>query len=334
MSPEPTSHRYQRVFLIFNPNAGLPAESPDQLMAIVNELQRLGYTPEVFLIHPECDLPGAVQAALRRRTRLFLVSGGDGTIESVAAELAGTRAVLGVVPTGTANNVALSLDIPPTIPEAVALLRNGRRVRVDMGVVECAGKTRHFLEVCTVGLLSALFPSADQIQRGNLTHLADFLSTLVSAPMARLSLDLDGQHQLETQGHVVLVTNMPNVGPNFPIAEANAYRDGLLDVLVFADLTKLEVLSSVVQMVGVGVEDPRIQRYRVRQVKIETQPAMPVMADGVIIGDGAVRIAIQPRLLSMLAGQSAGQNAPQPGEPTASEAERPLPATRPGPQTQ
>jgi len=225
MLPEPTLRCNQRVFLVFNPSAGPPAESPDRLMSIISELQKLGYTPEVFLIHPGCDLPGVLQAALRRKIRMFMVSGGDGTIERVAAELAGTRAILGAIPTGTANNVALSLNVPPTIPEAVTLLRTGRRVRVDMGLVECGDKARHFLEVCTVGLLSALFPSADQLQRGNLAHLGDFLSTLVTTPMAKLSLTLDGQHLLETQGHVVLVTNMPYAGPNFPIARANAYRD-------------------------------------------------------------------------------------------------------------
>ena len=118
-------------------------------------------------------------------------------------------------------------------------------------------------------------------------------------------LDLDARKVIETQGHVVLVTNMPYVGSNYAIADAKAHQDGLLDVLIFANLTKLEVVGSMVQMIGNGVEDPRIQRYRVRQLAVETQPQMPVMADGVIVGEGSLHIRVHPRALTMIAGEPA-----------------------------
>jgi diacylglycerol kinase family enzyme len=58
-----------------------------------------------------------VQNALEDGIRMFVVCGGDGTIDVMA----GTNATLGIIPTGTQNNVALSLGIPADIPAAVAI---------------------------------------------------------------------------------------------------------------------------------------------------------------------------------------------------------------------
>jgi diacylglycerol kinase (ATP) len=300
-------NRPHRAKLIFNPISGVPGESPAQLMTILNEMQAINLLPEVHLIQPDQELKPVIEDALRRGIRRFVVSGGDGTIDSVASALAGTQAVLGVIPTGTRNNVALSLGIPTDIPQAVALLGKGRQVKVDMGIAECAGVKRMFLEVCSVGLLSALFPAADDIQHGNLARIGDLFATLVSAPLAEMHLTLDHNQEVHTQGHVVLVTNMPFLGPNFRVAGKDSYRNGLLEVLVFANLSKLDLIGAVVSAPGTIQEDPRIQRYHVRRVEIETNPPMPVVVDGITCGEGSLKINLQREALLMMAGKDIAQ---------------------------
>jgi diacylglycerol kinase (ATP) len=266
-----------RAKLIFNPLSGAPGESPGQLMAIVEALQALQIIPEVFLVKPGCDLTTTVKEAQRRGMGLFVVCGGDGTIDTVAAALSGSRAVLGIIPTGIQNNVALGLGIPADISGAAALLRKGNRIKVDIGVATCGKVQRPFLEVCSVGLLSALFPAADDIQHGNLARLGDFLATLVAAPPGEIHLVLDRHHEINTQGHVVIISNMPFTGPHFPVGPSGAHQDGLLDLMVFANLTKLDLLGFAVQMAGGVTDDPRIQRYTARRVEIDTRPPLAVV---------------------------------------------------------
>ena len=87
---------------------------------------------------------------------------------------------------------------------------------------------------------------------------------------------LDGKQEIHSLGHVVLVSNMPYIGLHYRVGEADSFNDGLLDVLFFADLSKLDLLGYVFQGVGTGgPEDPRIQHYHVRRVDIDTHPAMP-----------------------------------------------------------
>lgn len=289
--------------LIFNPIAGATSKSPVQLMDIINEMQARDLVPETYLVEPDCDLAPIIQDALQRDIRMFVVSGGDGTIESVAEELMGTEAFLGIVPTGTRNNVAFSLGVPTDIPTAVSLLRTGRRIKMDVGIASCGNRSRIFLETCSVGLLSALFPAADDIQHGNLARIGDFLTTLFASPLAEMRLSLDNRPDITTQGHVVLVTNLPYIGPRFQVPCDSSLNDGLLDVLVFPDQSKLDLLNNIIQIAGGHPENPHVQHYQAQKMDIHTKPLMPVIADGFPLGEGPVSIKVQQGVLTVIAGE-------------------------------
>ena len=317
VEPRGKNKRPMRAKLIFNPGAGAAGESPVQLMDVITEMQAWNLVPEAFLVEPGCDLPGVIQDALAQGIHMFVVCGGDGTISAAARTLAGMRATLGIIPIGTQNNTALSLGIPANIPDAIAILRNGRRIKVDVGMAECGDRITPFLEVCSVGLVSTLFPSADDIQHGNLARVGDFLSDLVGSPPAEIHLLLDRKQEIHALGHIVLVSNMPYIGLHYHLGSADAFNDGLLDVLFFADLSKLDLLGYVLQGVGEGKpEDPRIQHFHVRRVDIDTHPSMPVMADGNPLGEGLVRIEVRRHVLAVMAGPEAPEVHPESGDIT------------------
>jgi len=188
---------------------------------------------------------------------------------------------------------------------------------VDVGMATCGGASTPFLEVCSVGLVSSLFPSADDIQHGNLARVGDFLTTLVGSPPAEIHMLLDNKQEIHKRGHVVLVSNMPYIGLHYQVGSAASFQDGLLDVLFFADLSKLDLLGYVLGGVGEGkAEDPRIQHYHVRRIDIDTQPAMAVMADGSALGEGLVRIAVRRHALAVMVSQ------PEPEMHSAAEVDR------------
>jgi diacylglycerol kinase (ATP) len=53
-----------------------------------------------------------VQKAIRDGIRMLVLCWGDGTVDVVAKALVGTNVTLGIFPTGSPNNLALSLGIP------------------------------------------------------------------------------------------------------------------------------------------------------------------------------------------------------------------------------
>jgi len=321
--PSASHRRSMRAKLIFNPSAGATRGSPIEMVDVIHEMLAWKLVPEAFLVEAGCDLPGMVKDALAQGIRLFVVCGGDGTISTMAGILAGipaSRATLGIIPIGTQNNMALSLGIPTDIPAAIALLRTGRRVKVDVGMAtyqsSAAGGgeiTTPFLEVCSVGLISTLFPSVDDVQHGNLARVGDFLTTFVNSAPAEIHLVLGDKQEIRDLGHVVLVSNMPYIGRHYKIDDDAAFDDGLLDVLFFANLSKMDLLGYIFNGVGPGkTEDPRIQHYHARRVEIDTQPAMPIMADGNALGEGRVRIEVRRRVLTVLVGTPAPDVLPGP----------------------
>ncbi|MHB1355066.1 MAG: diacylglycerol/lipid kinase family protein [Anaerolineae bacterium] len=301
MELQTTKKRPMQAKLIFNPSAGATNAKPIKINDVIHEMQAWKLVPEAFLVEQGSDLPVVVEDALKRGIRMFVVCGGDGTISAVARSLASTNATLGIIPIGTQNNTALSLGIPTEMPAAIAILRTGRRIKVDVGMAMCGKTNTPFLEVCSVGLASTLFPSADDIQHGQLARMGDFLSDLISTPPSDIHLLLENKQEVHESGHVVLVSNMPYIGLHYQVGTTNSFNDGLLDVLFFANLSKVDLLGYVFQGVGTDEsEDPRIQHYHVRKVEIDTHPAMPVMADGNTLGEGLVRIEVRRHALAVM----------------------------------
>ncbi len=292
----------ERLKLIFNPIAGRATTAPNLLQEVVAALQDLNFIPEVFLIRPGCNLEATIEDALGRRIRLFAICGGDGTVETVSHLLLGKRASLGIIPVGTQNNIALGLGIPSEVKEAAALLRDGQRSKIDVGIAKCAETEAPFLEVCSVGLFSALFNSADNLQKGDLTGLGNLLSTLASFPLAKIRLCLDKDQTIELEGHVALVANLPYFGLNYRITPGSPFDDGVLDVLVFTEFSKLELVGSVFQAVGEETGDRRIRRYYAQKLEIHSDPAMPVQADGTPLGITPVEISLRRKAISIMTG--------------------------------
>jgi diacylglycerol kinase (ATP) len=291
--------------LIFNPAAGNPAESAAQLVELLLLLQAQQIQAEVVVVQPGLRLPAIARRAARAGANLVIVSGGDGTIENVALGLVGSQTTLGIIPTGTRNNLARSLGIPTDsqhLAEAVALLRYGRRLKIDVGQARLGRASRGFLEAGVIGLASALYPSADDIQHGDLGRIAEFLSTLVSAAPSEIRLRVDGRSkEIVTHAHLVIAANMPFMGANFQIAPDIAFDDRHLAVFVYSDLSKRDLIGQALQSPATA-PDARIQRFHAKTLTITTSPAMSVMADGVLLGEGSVTMSVQPHRLRVMAG--------------------------------
>lgn len=291
--------------LIFNPASGNPTDSAIQLVELLRHLQTQKIETEVILVQPTHRLHLVARNAARDGAKMVIVSGGDGTIENVALGLVGTKTTLGIIPTGTRNNLARSLNIPTNnLAAAVALLRKGRRLKIDVGVIRYRTSSRSFLEVGIIGLASALYSSADDFQHGDLGKITQFISTLVAAMPSEIRLRLDhARKEIVTNAHLVLIANMPFMGANFQVAPDVVFDDRHLDVFVYSDLNKRDLIGQAMQS-STSLPDARIQRFRAKTIAITTNPAMPVMADGIalVVGKNPVTVALQPHRLRVMAG--------------------------------
>lgn len=299
---KPTSNRPIRAKLIFNAESGRPEESPHQLTSILSEMQDQQILPEVYIVRPNSDLESVVHDAIKTGIQLIVVAGGDGTIDSVIGAMIGRDVTLGIIPTGTRNNVAFNLGITGDIASSVALLRKGHQMKIDVGRVHFGHSRRWFLEGVAIGLISDLYPIADDLQHGDLAQIGVFLSTLISATPSRLRMVLDKSKRFDTTAHMMLITNMPVLGPHFQISSKVSFKDGHIDVFTFPDMSKLNMISSAVFSQLNAAENIGIKHYRVQHAQIHSIPPMPILADGLLLGEGSLSVHVHARALSMMTG--------------------------------
>jgi diacylglycerol kinase (ATP) len=295
--------KQDKTLLVFNPTAGALEESPNELVEALAALQKVDIIPRVYLVNPGIVLEDIEREEIREGTKLVIVHGGDGTIDRVASGMVGTRAALGIIPSGTQNNIARSLEIPlGDVGEAANIIHEGNQVQSDMGVVRCGDRSCYFLETGSVGLIPELFPAADDIQHGNLARLGDLLASLFTSAPSKMRLNLDrGRLKLEATGHMLLVANMPYFGLQFHPAAHISCQDGLLDVVVYSNLTKLDLLGYVVLAPGSLSGDSRVLHFQVKSITVETEPKMQIMADDKILGEGTFSVTVKPACLNVMA---------------------------------
>jgi diacylglycerol kinase (ATP) len=297
------SQRPLRVKFIFNPGAGKTGDSPNQLVDILSEMHKHMILPEVYLMKEGNDPKEVIKRAGDDGTRLIVVSGGDGTIEHFASEIVNHDLTLGIIPTGTRNNLALNLGIPSDIPAAVKLLRQGNAKKIDVGLAKTQGKRRAFLEVVTLGLLSDLYFVTDEIQHGDLSKLGEFISTLVASTPFTATIKLDGKRKLKTTAFIILIANMQYLGANIQIDPSVSYHDGKLDVFVFSELSKINLVSFAIRSMAGNTQDDSVRHYRAKEIVIESKPSVANIADGFQLTDGKLSVTIKPRALRIIAGR-------------------------------
>ena len=241
--------------------------------------------------------------------------GGDGTVGACAAGLAdagpGAGAALAVIPAGGGNDAARSLGLPARDPlAAAALLTRLRRRPADLATV--AG--RGYLNVAGAGFDSEVNRVANQRLgwAGNRPrYIGAVLAQLAVGRTAAFRLVLDGR-VVEATGWLVAVANGPSYGGGMHVAPRASLADGLLDVIVIADIGKLEFLRTFPKVfTGRHIEHPAVAVHRAAKVELDADRPLHVYADGEPAGTLPATFGVRPAALTVLAAD------PAPGFPPA-----------------
>ena len=134
----------KRALLLLNRNARRGEEAADK---VVETLEGLG----VDILEAQAGKDESLSdLVVRHRSEvdLVIVGGGDGTLNSAIDGIVETGLPLGIIPLGTANDLARTLGIPAEPELACQVIADGHARRIDVGQVN--GK--HFFNVASIGL--------------------------------------------------------------------------------------------------------------------------------------------------------------------------------------
>jgi diacylglycerol kinase (ATP) len=305
-----------RVKLIANPGSGNPVEASTRLEQVTRCLLDLGVNLDVALAHPVKEAVAIAKKAVKKGYGTVIAMGGDGTISAVIRGLVGSDVHLGIIPAGTENDIATSLGIPEDIKEACRLIAEDHTRQLDLAQISTKKKKKFvFFMVATVGLATTLYPDMKDVPHGDLSNLKDAFMTLIhSKPNPKVFITLDDDSKVEVETMMVAVTNTPVIAAKNMIAPNASMDDGLLDIAVFPNFTKAELVAYFAKTAEQHeTSDEKAQLYRARKIKIKTDPKLEIAAEGIMLGKGSAKIKVLPGALQVIAPEP-GAGAEKPKE--------------------
>jgi diacylglycerol kinase family enzyme len=122
------------MIVIVNAHAGTAAKFRNLQSRITELFGAAGLNAEIISVGGK-DMSAATQQAVAENHETIVAAGGDGTVNTVAAKVAGTEKTLGVLPLGTLNHFARDLHLPLDLEGAVRTIVERYIARVDVGEV-------------------------------------------------------------------------------------------------------------------------------------------------------------------------------------------------------
>jgi diacylglycerol kinase family enzyme len=293
-----------RITLIHNPGAG-SANSPDELLKV---LAREGYDARC-----QSRKEKGWTRCLDKRTDMFVVAGGDGTVARVARKLAEREIAnvpIAVLPMGTANNIAESLGVRGSYKKLVASWKDGRRIQVDVGEAESDKEKRLFIESVGSGFFADMMAEEDESEAnaGDLDPHAALerarkvlRKTLKEAKPRKWRVEIDGKDQ---SGEYLLVEamNMRRIGPALELAPDATFDDGLIEVAFVCDdeVDRANLDAHLREHPADAPAPPLLRIRRAREVMLDAGRHMLHLDDKSWRDAGPVRLTLGKHKLTFL----------------------------------
>ena len=224
--------------------------------------------------------------------------GGDGTINEVADAVRPTDMTMGIIPMGSGNGLARSLDIPMDPEAALEVIRKGYIKRIDC----CEANGIPFFVTFGVGFDAQVTASYDQKSfRGPLSYVLSTVDQFIKHKSSLYRLHLNGE-VIEQKAFLVTCANADQYGNNAIIAPEAELDDGLFDVVVIRNMSLLKAPQVAINLFTKNInESASIDIYRTDHLVIEREEEDYAQVDGELLELGRrIEITIQKQQLPIL----------------------------------
>jgi diacylglycerol kinase (ATP) len=307
-SPAPQVSQAQKVFIVMNPVSGVK-DSDDSRKLIDDFFQSNGWEYEVHETKPDEDLPGLVRKKLKQKVDYVLAAGGDGTVAAVVGGLVNSQVPMGILPLGTGNGLARDLNIPITLPEALALLTSPERDVQNLDVMQ-VGDAYYVLNV-SIGVSADTMHTTGREEKqkfGMLAYLRRGIESINRANLHRFHVIIDGR-KVTFLASEVMITNDKFMGlqPQLEGVEVEA-NDGALDMFIVRANSLVDYLGVFGRFIIPARQKDELQLKHMPirdSVLVQSDRPLRVQADGEVIGQTPVEIRVVPDALQVIVPRTA-----------------------------
>jgi diacylglycerol kinase (ATP) len=274
--------------MIVNP-ASSAGRTARQWPEIAKRAKAHGLDVEVRLTEQRGHATELAREAAGRNVPLVLAIGGDGTVSEVANGLVGAAATeLAIVQRGSGCDIMRTFGIPKDADRALEIAAKAPARTIDLGRAEYAGRdgaieSRHFINIASAGLTGV---AADRVNRSGkpLGATVAFgwaaVATFAGYRNSRFRVQIDDE-LIDQVCNNAIVANCRYFAGGMKIAPEADPGDGLLDVLVWGDVSRLDLARNLHKLYrGTHTNHPKATIRRARRVVVTPRSPLPIEADG------------------------------------------------------
>jgi diacylglycerol kinase (ATP) len=238
---------------------------------------------------------------------LIIAAGGDGTVNEVVNGIVPNagRTRLGILPLGTGNDLARSLDVPTDLSAAVDIILAGETRRVDV-IKVVNSSIRYFINMSSCGFSGQvdenLTPEMKQAW-GGMAYLMSGLGTLPELTPYKTHIQFDDYDPEELDLYNLVIANARYVGGGIQVAPAAKLNDGLIDVMIIpVTSTPRLILAMTEILLGRHLDSDIVIHRRARKVSFNSYPNMWINVDGELIGREPATFEVLDDALEIITG--------------------------------
>jgi diacylglycerol kinase (ATP) len=276
---------YQRILVIMNPVSG--QQDPDEVAGMIERrAAQAGVHAEVRRTTGAGDAERWAKAAADEGFDIVLTSGGDGTVVEAISGLirSGNKIPLAQLPSGTASQIALALNISRDLEEALELLFSAPAKVVELDVGYLPGADRYFALITGAGFDARIIEQSPRDLKRRLGFLAYVLVGLKESfrlERSSVTLTLDGRVR-RVRAHTAMIVNIGRIdNANISIGPDIWHHDGILNIVAIGSVGLRDNLRLAIKMLRRDYRtDHNLRYFRAKKVKISSSPPLPTQIDG------------------------------------------------------
>jgi len=282
----------RRILFIINPAAGQGA-AKKLIPLIQNTCNNRGVGFEIRISSRAMQITDMVKAEILKETFTDVVAvGGDGTVVETINGIVGLNINFGLIPAGSGNDLARSLEIPKEFEEALEIIFEGQLETIDLGLAN----NNVFVNSAGIGIDGVIIYDTARIKSyvsGSVAYLLGTLKSIVTYKPFEAKLTIDGV-ELKTDAFLIAIGNGKYFGGGMKITPGAELSSGEFEVCLLRKLSKqrfLRLFPSVYK--GIHTNVPEVEMFNCKELIVEVNgQELHVSADGNLVSTTPAKIEL------------------------------------------